>query len=113
MSLNLAAAQARMGQSVIARMANARLVPAGGVALPALFTRQPTDASFGEVGAQVRVVEARCLSADLPEHVVRGAECALYYDDQLHRRAGLYEVRQRDDNFETGISRLDLQLIER
>lgn len=113
MSLALAAAHARMGKSVIARMANARLVPAGGVAINARFLREAQDMPLGSSGMQGRITGALCLAADLPEHVVRDAECALYYDDQLINRAGLYVVRQRDDNFETGIARLDLQLIER
>lgn len=110
--LEFATGEQQVGQAIVASLANARLVPAGGVALPAIFNRTATDVPIGSNGMQARITSASCLSSELPEHVVRGAQCALYYDDQLFLRAGLFEVRKRDDDLETGIARLDLQLIE-
>ena len=105
-----AALEARVGRAISARLANGRLVPEGGVAVPVVFSRPSITAQIGQSGMQAQDVQATVLSEHLGADVKRGARVAVFHDDQLALLAGEYLVRHRDDDLETGMARLDLEL---
>jgi hypothetical protein len=102
--------EARVGRAISARLANGRLVPEGGVAVPVVFSRPAIVASIGQAGMQSREVQASVLTEHLTEDVQRGTRVAVFHDDQMALLAGEYFVRHRDDDLETGMARLDLEL---
>jgi hypothetical protein len=51
------------------------------------------------------------LAADVGEDLQRDSLLRVYWDDQLVRPAGQYRVRDRDDDLEAGMARLDLELV--
>ena len=110
MTVDFARLEARMGRAIKARLSNARLVPVGGVAVPVVFSRPVADAAMGQAGMQARDTQATGLRAELGDAVQRGTRCSVYWDDQLVQPAGQYKVRHRDDDLETGMVRLDLEL---
>lgn len=102
--------EARVGRAISARLANGYLVPEGGVALPVVFSRPSITAQLGQAGMQSRDVQATVLTERLGEDVARGTRVAVFRDDQRALLAGEYIVRHRDDDLETGMARLDLEL---
>lgn len=109
MAADFAALEARCGRAIKARIANARLVPVGGVAVPVVFSRPVADAQMGQVGMQARTAQASGIAAELGDAVQRDTLCTVYWDDQLVLPAGQYRVRHRDDDLECGMARLDLE----
>lgn len=105
-----AAAEARLGAAITARLANARLVPEGGVAVPVVFSRPAQDMLLGQAGMQAHQLLATGSAALLGDAVQRDTRVQVFYDDQLTMAAGQYLVRQRDDDFEAGLARLQLEL---
>lgn len=99
-----------MGVAILASLANARLVPAGGAAMPCIFSRPAADVQMGSAGIAARGALVSCSTAELGSEVRRGSLARVYWDDQLFLPAGEYAVRDRDDDLETGMSRLDLEL---
>jgi hypothetical protein len=106
-----AAQEQSVGAAIMAGLANARLVPAGGVAVPCVFSRPVADSSIGTAGMASRGALVSCLAADVGEDLQRDSLLRVYWDDQLVRPAGQYRVRDRDDDLEAGMARLDLELV--
>ncbi len=105
-----AAQEQSMGVAILATLANARLVPAGGTAMLCVFSRPAADVQMGSAGVAARGALVSCATAELGDEVRRGTLARVYWDDQLFVPAGQYRVRDRDDDLETGMSRLDLEL---
>lgn len=105
-----AAQEQSMGAAIMGAFANARLVPAGGTAMACIFSRPVADVSMGAGGIQARGALVTCSTAELGAEVRRGSAVRVYWDDQLFVPAGQYAVRDRDDDIEPGMSRLDLEL---
>lgn len=99
-----------MGRAIVARLANAWLVPSGGVAVPVVFSRAQLDAAMGQAGGLGRTTTCSGLAADVGDQVQRNWPCVVYYDDQLVQLAGEYKVRHREADIEPGMVRLDLEL---
>ncbi len=99
-----------MGRAILARLANAWMVPNGGVAVPVVFSRAQLDAAMGQAGGLGRTTTCSGLAADIGDHVQRNWPVAVYYDDQLVQQAGAYKVRHREADIEPGMVRLDLEL---
>lgn len=102
--------EARVGRAISARLSNGYLVPEGGVALPVVFSRPSITAQLGQAGMQTQDVSATVLTEHLGDDVKRGARVAVFHDGQMALLAGEYVVRHRDDDIETGMARLDLEL---
>lgn len=109
MALEQATAQQRMGQAVIRRLANARLVPDGGVAVDGVFAERPIDAPMGGSGMQAVDVGFRAIASELPEDLARGTQCSVFVGAQRVLLHGRFEVRHREDNALIDTARLDLE----
>lgn len=109
MALEQATAQQRMGQSVIRRLANSRLVPDGGVAVDGVFAERPIDATVGGAGMQTKDVSFRAIASELTDDVARGALCSLFIGEQRLLLHGRFEVRHREDNLLIDTAQLDLE----
>lgn len=102
--------EARVGRAISARLANGRLVPAGGVAVPVVFSRPSITAQIGQSGMQAFDAQATVLTEHLNADVQRGTRVSVFHDDQLALLAGEFTVRHRDDDLDSGMARLDLEL---
>ena len=105
-----AAQEQAMGAAIMMAFPNARLVPAGGMAMACIFSRPAADVQMGSAGMAARGALATCSTAELGAEVRRGSQVRVYWDDQLFQPAGQYAVRDRDDDIEPGMTRLDLEL---
>lgn len=110
MALEHATAQQRMGQAVIRRQANARLVPDGAVAVEGVFANRPVNAAIGQAGLQSKEVSFRAISSELPAELARGAACTVFVGAQRVMLHGRYAVRHREDNLLIDTAVLDLEL---
>ena len=109
MALEQATAQQRMGQSVVRRLANARLVPDGGVSVDGQFIERPSDVPSGAYGATAQLASFRAIASETPEIVVHGQPCSVFVGDQRQILHGRYTVRGREDSLLIDTARLDLE----
>jgi hypothetical protein len=105
-----AASMARLGKSVVGRLANAQATFSG-VAVTGLFDNRPTVATLGDFQAQARAPSFSCLTADLPAGVNDGSLLTLAMLTNVAAVVGSYAVAHggRTDYAETGLTTLDLQ----
>ncbi len=102
--------EARVGSAIMARLANGYLVAEGSVAVPVVLSRPAIDGVLGGAGMQTRAVQGTVPAQQLGSHVQRGTPVAVFRDAQLQLLEGQYLVRQRDDDSDAGLARLDLEL---
>lgn len=114
MSLAFAAAEARIGRAIGARLANAWLVVGVEDPIAGIFTRSASGAGLGTVGMRARDISLDCDTAALDAlstPLAAGSAVTVFYGDQLVTPAGAYLVRgEPTASHETGRTRLDLEL---
>lgn len=111
MPLAFAAAEARIGRAIKARLSNARMVVTAGPTVEGTFTRSAANSPLGGVGMKARDISFECQAEDLPAPVLPGAQVTVYVGDQLVTAAGVYLVRGEPTiQHETGRLRFDLEV---
>ena len=102
--------EARAGRAIVARCANGYLVPEGGVALPAIVSTPSVLATVGSISMVAGNVIASVCTESLGEEVQQGVRCSVFHDDQLQLLRGEYLVRDRFDDSDAGMARLELEI---
>lgn len=110
MALENATAQQRMGQAVIRRQANARLVPDGAVSVDGLLVERPTSLAMNAEVALGNEITFHAVASELPEDLDNGALCSVFIGDQRQIERGRFTVRYREDLPLIDNARLELEL---
>lgn len=105
-----AAAEARIGRAIVARLCNARLGVEGGILIDGILTRAATASPVGSVGMRARDISFHCHHEAEAGQLADGLVVSLYTADNPNVPQGSYRVRGEPAlSHETGLLAVELE----